>query len=133
MGLMLPFWPAVWMVIGALAGGTGVAMAAVAAHALPQRLDAKALAGVHSAIQMQQLHALALLFTALWVLRAGPLPATVANLAGAAFALGMLLFCGSLYMSDLAGIHLGRAAPFGGILLMAGWALLALSAVLAAQ
>jgi uncharacterized membrane protein YgdD (TMEM256/DUF423 family) len=129
---MLPLWPALWMILGALSGGVAVAMSAIAAHALPQRLPPKALAGVQSAIQMQGWHAIALILTALWLLRAGPLPATIANLAAAAFALGMLLFCGSIYLGDLAGIRLGPTAPLGGILLMAGWVLLAISAAAAA-
>ena len=130
---MLPVWPAVWMVVGALAGGSGVAMAAVAAHALPARLTPQALAGVHSAIQMQGWHAAALLFTALWVLRAGPLPGLVGNLAGAAFAVGLVMFCGAVYAGDLAGVRLGPVAPTGGVLLMIGWVLLAVSAVLAVR
>jgi uncharacterized membrane protein YgdD (TMEM256/DUF423 family) len=121
------------MAVGALAGGSGVAAAAVAAHALPARLTPKALDAVHSAIQMQGWHALALLFTALWIVRAGPLPGLVANLAAAAFALGLLLFCGSIYAGELAGVRLGPTAPAGGILLMVGWVLLAVSAVLAAR
>jgi uncharacterized membrane protein YgdD (TMEM256/DUF423 family) len=44
----------------------------------------------------------------------------------------MLLFCGSIYLGDLAGIRLGPTAPLGGILLMAGWVLLAISAAAAA-
>jgi uncharacterized membrane protein YgdD (TMEM256/DUF423 family) len=130
---MLPFWPALWMALGSLAGGIAVAMAAVAAHALPQKLTPRALAGVQGAIQMQGWHAIALVLVALWLLRAGPLPATIANLAGAAFALGLLLFCGSVYLGDLAGLRFGPTAPIGGVLLMAGWVLLAISAVLAAR
>jgi uncharacterized membrane protein YgdD (TMEM256/DUF423 family) len=130
---MLPFWPALWMALGGLAGCSAVAMAAAAAHALPPKLTPKALAAVQSAIQMQGWHAIALVLVALWLLRAGPLPFTVANLAGAAFAIGLLLFCGSVYLGDLAGLRFGPTAPLGGILLMAGWLLLALSAVLAAR
>lgn len=130
---MLPIWPAIWMIVGALAGCGAVGMAAAAAHALPQRLDARALHAVQSAIQMQGWHALALLITALWILRAGPLPATVANAAAWAFALGLLLFCGSIYAGELGGIRIGPTAPAGGLLLMLGWILLAVSAGLAAR
>jgi uncharacterized membrane protein YgdD (TMEM256/DUF423 family) len=130
---MLPIWPAVWMVLGALSGCGAVAMAAAAAHALPQKLTPKALDAVRAAIQMQGWHAIALVLVALWLLRAGPLPATVANLAGAAFALGLLLFCGSVYFGELAGLRFGPTAPIGGTLLMLGWLLLALSAILAAR
>jgi uncharacterized membrane protein YgdD (TMEM256/DUF423 family) len=121
------------MVLGALSGCGAVAMAAAAAHALPQKLTPKALDAVRAAIQMQGWHAIALVLVALWLLRAGPLPATVANLAGAAFALGLLLFCGSVYFGELAGLRFGPTAPIGGTLLMLGWLLLALSAILAAR
>ncbi len=130
---MLPVWPALWMVLGSLAGGTAVAMAAAAAHALPARLTPKALNAVQAAVQMQGWHAIALVLVALWLLRAGPLPYMVANLAGAAFALGIVLFCGSVYLGDLAGVRLGPTAPIGGVLLMAGWLLLGMSALLAAR
>ena len=118
-----------WMVVGALAGAGAVGLAAAAAHALPQRLDAKGLAAVQSAIQMQGWHALALVLTGLWLMRAPPLAHTLGNLAGAGYALGMLLFCGAVYANHLAGIHSGPAAPIGGVLLMAGWVLLAASAL----
>ncbi len=130
---MLPFWPALWMALGALSACAAVAMSAAAAHALPQTLTPKALTAVQAAIQMQGWHAIALVLTALWLTRAGPLPGSVANLAGAAFAFGALLFCGSVYLGELAGLRFGPTAPIGGILLMLGWLLLALSAVLAAR
>ena len=120
-------WARIWIAAGSLAGFGAVAMAAVAAHALPQRLDPRALHAVESAIQMQGWHALALVLTGLLVARGGP--ALLANLAGGAFLLGLLLFCGSIYAADLAGIHIGPTAPTGGLLLMAGWLLLAASAI----
>jgi uncharacterized membrane protein YgdD (TMEM256/DUF423 family) len=115
--------------VGALAGFTGVAMAAVAQHALPQRLDARGLELVNVAIQMQMWHALALVFTGVWCRGAPPATLGLAKLAGAAFMLGLLLFCGAVYCLGLAGIQLGPAAPIGGTLLMAGWVLLAVSAL----
>ena len=120
---MLPFW----------SGCGAVAMAAAAAHALPQKLTPRGLHAVEAAVQMQGWHALALVLVALWLTRAGPLPFAVANLAGAAFALGLLLFCGSVYLGELAGLRFGPTAPVGGVLLMAGWVLLAASALFAAR
>ncbi len=124
-------WARMWMVCGAVAGGTAVAMAAVSAHALPQRLTPRALAGVQSAVQMQGWHALTLVLVGVWVTRAGPRGVVAGNLAGACFAMGVLLFCGSVYLGDLGGVRLGPTAPAGGVLLMVGWALLGLSALLA--
>ena len=118
------------MVFGGLAGCAAVAMAAVTAHALPQRLDASALAAVQSAVQINAWHALALILTALWLTRlSGPAYLT-GSLAGGAFALGTVLFCGAIYAHDIGGVRFGPVAPTGGVLLMAGWLLLALSAVL---
>jgi uncharacterized membrane protein YgdD (TMEM256/DUF423 family) len=113
-----------WIGVGALAGLGAVAMGAVAAHGL-DALDPARLAMVRSGVQMQGWHALALLACGLWAPRAGRL----ADLAGAAFLLGLLLFCGAVYALALWDVRIGPLAPVGGTLLMVGWALLAASAL----
>ena len=118
-----------WMGLGALAGLGAVVMAAVAAHALPEGADPRAAEMLRSAIQMQGWHALALLTCGLWVERGGWLAARLTNWAGAAFAVGLLLFCGAVYTLALAGLRLPMLAPTGGSLLMLGWVLLAASAL----
>ncbi len=120
-----------WMALGALAGAGAVGMAAAAAHALPQKLDARAMAGVLSAVQMQGWHALALVLTGLWVMRAPPLAHTLGNVAGAGFGIGLLLFSGSIYAHHLANLSTGPAAPIGGVLLILSWICLAASALAA--
>ncbi|MNN94587.1 hypothetical protein D3C81_2132390 [compost metagenome] len=51
------------------------------------------------------------------------------NLAGGCFALGILLFSGSLYLLTLSGIgKLGIITPFGGLAFLAGWLCLGFSA-----
>ncbi len=117
------------MIFGALAGAGAVGMAAAAAHALPSRLDARGMAMVNSAVQMQGWHALALVITGVWCLRAGPAALMLGQCAGAAFMIGILLFCGAVYSIAFAGVRLGPTAPIGGIALMIGWVLLALSAL----
>lgn len=114
-----------WIALGSLAGLTAVAGAAAASHALPQRLDAARLQMVQSALQMQGWHALALVLTGVWAARGGRL----ADAAGAAFAVGLALFCGGVYAIALGGVRLGPMAPVGGTLLMVGWLLLGLSAL----
>jgi uncharacterized membrane protein YgdD (TMEM256/DUF423 family) len=79
---------------------------------------------VRNAVQMQGWHALALLFIGLYSPRGG----IAAHLAGAAFALGVLLFCGAVYSLALFGLRLPEVAPAGGTLLLLGWLLLAISA-----
>lgn len=111
----------VWIGLGAVFGLLAVAMAAVTAHLLAD--PAAAVAG--RAVEMQGWHALALLATGLWVRRGG----MAAQLAGAAFALGTIAFCGAVYALALGGLHLGLLAPVGGTLLMLGWALLGVSAL----
>ena len=111
--------------MGALGGLAAVIMAAVGAHALPGRLDPAGLAMAQSATQMLGWHALALLACGLWAPRGG----WWTDAAGAAFAIGLVLFCGSVYALALADIRLGVVAPTGGFILMLGWVLLAGSAL----
>ncbi len=111
-----------WIGLGSLAGLTAVAMAALAAHGL-ETLGAARLGMVRSGVQMQGWHALALLACGLWAPRGGRL----ADAAGAAFLLGLLLFCGAVYALALGGLPTGGLAPIGGTLLMIGWALLGFS------
>ena len=106
-----------WVALGALYGLLAVAAAAGAAHlgSSPALL---------SAVQMHGWHALALLACGLWGARGGRLT----HAAGGAFAVGVLLFSGSIYAGAF-GLRLGPVAPVGGTLLMLGWALLGLSAL----
>lgn len=111
----------IWIGLGSLAGLLAVAMAAVTTHALDE--PARGIAA--SAVQMQGWHALALLCAGLWCPRGGWL----AQLAGAAFVLGLLAFCGAVYTLAFTGLHAGPLAPVGGTTLMLGWLLLGLSAL----
>jgi len=111
----------VWVGLGALAGLSGVGLSAYAAHVLsgaPQ-------VAVNSAIEMQMFHALALLFVGLWARRGR----RITHLAGLAFVVGIILFSGSIYATHLRGLKLTQYAPAGGMTLMAGWLLLAISAL----
>lgn len=118
-----------WIAFGALAGLLGVALSAWSAHGAPAVLDATRLAVLDRALDMLLWHAMALLGAGLWAERRG---GALAQAAAGALALGVLLFCGALLVSALAGVSLGFAAPAGGLLMMLGWALLALSAALPA-
>jgi uncharacterized membrane protein YgdD (TMEM256/DUF423 family) len=111
-----------WIGLGALAGLLAVAMAAITAHAIS---DDVARQVAHSGVEIQAWHALALFATGLWVRRGGRL----ASLAGASFALGLVAFCGAVYLLAFYGVRTGPLAPIGGFLLMLGWALVGISAV----
>ena len=115
-------WHRLWIGLGALAGLLAVALSAWAAHgANPAQRPL-----LDSALTMQGWHALALLFTGLWAERR---PGRLVHAAGAAFALGILCFCGAIYSLALAGVSLGPLAPLGGTTLMLGWALLLAAAL----
>ncbi|SDF86025.1 DUF423 domain-containing protein [Phytopseudomonas seleniipraecipitans] len=115
-----------WLLLSAFAGFSGVALGAFAAHGLKSRLSADYLAVFQTGVQYQLIHALALLGVAILALVA---PGRLVNLAGGFFAVGILLFSGSLYLLTLSGISkLGIVTPFGGLALLAGWACLGLLA-----
>ena len=115
-----------WLMLGAAYGFMAVAMGAFGAHALKARLSAEMLAVWRTGVEYQMYHALALLL--LGVL-ARQLPSANFNAAGWCFAAGVLLFSGSLYVLALSGVRvLGAVTPFGGLLFLAGWVLLAWSA-----
>jgi len=115
-----------FLLLGALSGLTAVGLAAWAAHGAPAQLDPGRLAMLRNGIEMQGWHALALLATALWTERHR---GVLARLAGFAFALGTLAFCGGVYAAAIGGVSLGPVAPIGGTTLMLGWALLAATAL----
>lgn len=104
----------------ALGGLLAVVGGAASAHALRTVLPAERLALLDTAIQFQMYHSLALL--ALAVPQRTPAAGAWFGLAGACFVVGMLLFCGSLWVLGLTGLRPGvPLAPAGGILLMTGW------------
>jgi uncharacterized membrane protein YgdD (TMEM256/DUF423 family) len=112
--------------IGALFGFIAVAAGAFGAHALQKRLAADLLAVFETGARYQMYHALALVLVGLCVARA---PSSALNAAGWLFTAGVVLFSGSLYALALSGVRvLGVVTPFGGLCLLAGWALLAWSA-----
>ncbi len=118
----------IWLGAGALAGAAAVALSAWLAHGAPARLDAARLGMAGNAATMLGWHALALLAVGLWAERQTAGRRLLPHLAGGAFALGLLLFCGGV-LGALAGARLGRVAPAGGLLLISGWLLLLLAAL----
>lgn len=115
-----------WLLLSAFAGFTGVALGAFAAHGLKSKLSADYLAVFQTGTHYQLIHALALFGVGLLALHA---PGRLVNLAGGMFALGILLFSGSLYLLTLSGVSkLGIVTPFGGLAFLGGWLCLGLAA-----
>lgn len=113
------------LLAGSLYGLLGVLLGAFGAHAMRARLSPDMLRVWETAVQYQFWHALALLAVGLLAAR---LAGAWLNAAGIAFALGVLIFSGSLYALALTGMRvLGAITPFGGLLLIAGWVCLAVA------
>lgn len=116
----------VFLLLAAVAGFSGVALGAFAAHGLKSQLSAEYLAVFQTGVHYQLVHALALFGVALLAER---LPGRLTSLAGGLFALGILLFSGSLYALTLSGLgKLGMITPLGGLGFLAGWFCLGLAA-----
>jgi uncharacterized membrane protein YgdD (TMEM256/DUF423 family) len=107
---------------GAILAALGVALGAFGAHALRDSLDPVRLGWWNTAVQWHMWHAVALV-----AISAAPIDErTPALLIG----LGTLIFAGSLYVMALSGLRwLGAVTPIGGLLLIAGWLLLAWGAL----
>ncbi len=117
-----------WVRLAAVNGLIAVAAGAFGAHALKSRLAPESLTVFDVAVRYQMYHALALLGVAAVVYQR---PSRSARAAGWCMLLGTVLFSGSLYGLTLGGDGfklLGPITPIGGVLLIAGWLLLALSA-----
>jgi len=116
----------VLLALGALAGALAVVMAALAAHGPVAALPADRIGAVRAAVQIQGWHALALVGLGVLARRE---PSRWIGAAGAAFALGTVLFAGSVHLGAIWEIGLGPVAPLGGMTLILGWALLAIGAL----
>ena len=98
-----------FLMLAAFFGFTGVALGAFAAHGLKNRLTPEYLAIFHTGVTYQLVHTLALLGVALL---ATQIPGRLITWAGASFAIGILLFSGSLYLLTLTGVSkLGHHHP----------------------
>ena len=108
-------------------GGLSVVLGAFGAHALKSRLDPDMLQIFETGVRYQFYHALAMLAFAagiarLWESRYAPAACT-------AWAVGIVIFSGSLYLLTLTGQRwLGAITPIGGVAFILGWVLAILAA-----
>lgn len=117
----------VFVLLGSIYGLIAVATGAFGAHGLQNKVEPRMLEVWETAAQYQMYHALALIAAA-WMVH--QTQSTVALVAGWSFAVGVLVFSGSLYVMVLSGIRaLGAITPVGGLALMVGWFCLILAAL----
>jgi len=116
-----------WWCVVALLGATMVMLGAYAAHGLAARTSAAMVDIVETGVRYQAWHTLAMLAVLAWRSHySHPGQQVVLAL----WALGVLAFAGSLYLMALAGLSVGIVTPIGGLLLMAGWLALGVTALL---
>lgn len=108
----------------ALNGMAAVALGAFGAHGLRGKLPGSLLSAYETAVQYHFYHVFALLFVSLFIM-VRRTDSTLLVLSAWGFAVGMLLFSGSLYGLALGGPRwLGPVTPLGGLCLLMAWALL---------
>ena len=113
-----------FLTAGSLLGGLAVAAGAFGAHGLKAFLEAHGQAGNwETAARYALVHALA---TVAVGILASVRPAPGLAAAGWCFLVGTAIFSGCLFALAVSGIKiLGAVVPIGGVLLIAGWMLLA--------
>ncbi|HZZ74149.1 MAG TPA: DUF423 domain-containing protein [Pirellulales bacterium] len=129
----------IWLLCGALLGGSAIGLGAYRAHGLETRLRAEAhsdsevtaipnrLTDCETAVRYQMFQAVALLCIGLLAERGSTCCLTGA---GICFLLGTILFAGPLYLLSLFDLHLHWAIiPAGGAVMIAGWVMLAVAAL----
>jgi uncharacterized membrane protein YgdD (TMEM256/DUF423 family) len=110
-----------WTVLGAFSAFCAVAFGAFGAHALKDRLEPAMLKTFEVGVRYQMYHALALIAVGLLSHRDSGV-----SRVGWFFAVGTVLFSGSLYGLSLTGLRFfGPITPIGGVCFLLGWAMLA--------
>jgi len=114
-----------WMILGSLAMGCGVALGAFGAHILKPKLTPELYAAFQTGVLYHLIHGL-VLFMMMWLVTLGD--RRLVTMAGWAFVIGIVLFSGSLYLLSMTGVHrYGMLTPVGGVAFLVGWGLLAVA------
>ena len=114
-----------WLALAGVSGLIAIAIGAFGTHVLAGRITPSALSLIATGTGYQLTHSLALLAVALLSRERLGRSQTV-ELAGWCFVIGIVLFCGSLYILALTGAGpVAWLTPIGGVALMVGWAALA--------
>jgi uncharacterized membrane protein YgdD (TMEM256/DUF423 family) len=113
-----------YFISGAILAGLAVAIGAYGAHGGAKFMDAETILTFGKAVRYQMNHAFALIAVA-FAISQWPDQFRLLNLAGYSFLGGIIAFSGSLYLIVFANLPMGYITPFGGILFVIGWLILA--------
>ena len=119
--------PKIFLFLGALNMALCVGLGAFGAHGLKARLSEPLLAVYQTGVQYHFLHAMGLLVVGLVMLQAGH--GALFRWSGYLMLIGIVLFCGSLYVLALGGAKgFGVVTPFGGLAFIGAWIVFAIGA-----
>jgi uncharacterized membrane protein YgdD (TMEM256/DUF423 family) len=117
-----------FLILGTLLAGLGVALGAFGAHGLKKLVDAETVSIYQTGVQYQMYHALALILVGML---AQKMDSSLISYAGFFFIGGIVCFSGSLYllssfraMNKAVPAFVYPITPLGGILFILGWVLL---------
>ncbi|MCC2603904.1 DUF423 domain-containing protein [Planctobacterium marinum] len=111
-----------FLLLGAALAMLSVILGAFAAHGLKQKLPENLLSAFSTGVEYQFFHALALI---LIVILAKLFPHHLWTWSASLMLAGIVCFSGSLYALSLSGIKwFGPITPLGGLLFIAGWAVM---------
>ena len=115
--------------IGSILGFISVAFGAFAEHGLKSKITEEEFRFVMTALRYNQFNSAVIIAIGLFILaKAGQNIIPAFSYSAYAFILGTILFSFSIYISVLTGIKsITYVTPFGGIMLMAAWLMLAYS------
>ncbi len=115
-----------WILLaGSLNLALAVVLGAFGAHGLKEHLSEHALTTFQTAVDYHFIHALGLLIIGNIALRVNTRGITVS---ATLLLIGILIFCGSLYLLSIIGSRwLGAITPIGGMAFIIGWITLAIS------
>ncbi len=110
-----------WLIVIALSGFTSVVLGAFGAHGLKGKISESLLSAFQTGTHYQMFHTLALFALVVFMSQLQDIPKAFV-VTCFLWAVGMLLFSGSLYGLALGGPGwLGPVTPLGGLLLIIGW------------
>lgn len=111
------------LTLSSISGFITVAIGAFGAHALKKVLEQTGHQGnFETGVKYQMFHTLAMLVCALLMYK---MDSKLISYAGISFAIGILLFSGSLYILSITGVtKWGMVTPLGGTAFLIGWGML---------
>ena len=111
------------ILLGAGNAALAILLGAFAAHAFRNSMSEKMLSIFHTAVDYHLYHALGLIIVGL-LINQHP-NSQLLNISLVVMLIGIIVFCGSLYVLSLSGITwVGMITPFGGFAFIASWVLM---------